>query len=76
MRVLEQGGEPEGEPHKDRSATEEQQADPLFAEFQKYDTTNRGYLSQHDVSDMMKGMGTRTTPGLVLRVLLNPIITY
>ena len=64
--AVEQGGEPEGEPHKDRSATEEQQGDPLFAEFQKYDTSNRGYLSQYDVTGMMKRMGAPTTLGFVL----------
>jgi Ca2+-binding EF-hand superfamily protein len=64
--LVEQGGEPEGEPHKDRSATEEQKGDPLFAEFQKYDTSNRGYLSQYDVSDMMKRLGAPATLGFVL----------
>lgn len=55
-----QGGEPEGEPHRDRTASAEQHADPLFGKFQKYDTTSRGYLSQYDVGEMMKDMGTHT----------------
>ena len=59
VRVF-QGGEPEGEPHRDRTASTEQHADPLFGEFQKYDASSRGYLSQYDVGEMMKDMGTPT----------------
>lgn len=55
-----QGGAQEVEAGTDPSPTAEKQADPLFAEFQKYDSRNCGYLSQYDVGNMMKDMGART----------------
>jgi Ca2+-binding EF-hand superfamily protein len=54
-----QGGVPEGESQTSRTATKEQQEDPLFVEFKKFDSSNRGYLCQYDVNEMMKSMGKR-----------------
>ena len=52
-----QGGVQEGDIQNNRSASKGQQEDPLFVEFQKFDSSNRGYLSQYDVNEMMKSMG-------------------
>lgn len=64
-----QGGAPEGDTQKSRSATKEQQEDPLFVEFQKFDSSHRGYLSQYDVAEMMKSMGMPIALGFACNLL-------
>ena len=59
MCTLQGGDLSEGEAQRDRAATQEQAADPLYAKFQKYDISNHGYLSQYAVGEMMKDMGAR-----------------
>ena len=69
-RILQEGA-PEGAAQTSRLATKEQQEDPLFVEFQKFDISHRGYLSQYDVTEMMKSMGKPTA--LVFAYNLLPV---
>lgn len=73
MCALQGGDLSEGEAQRDRAATQEQAADPLYAKFQKYDISNHGYLSQYAVGEMMKDMGARrySTQSLHDRMLLS-----